>query len=256
MSFAEQIIKKKSNSNNYKKGRTMPIKYIVIHYTANKGDTAKNNATYFANNIVKASANYFIDEDTIYESVPPTDTAYHCGGGLQSNRGHAWFGLCKNSNSIGIEMCMLDKYGNVRYGVINHCIKFTRYLMDLYHVPIANVIRHFDVTGKMCPAPFVEHEGEWKKFKDELECFSSEDTSKNEEDFDMTVLKSLVDKYGEDEVKGAIEALIKMRQEDEWKIAGSDYLHAECDFTDTHSQNEPITFGFLGTILSKFRKIN
>ena len=37
-------------------------KYIVIHYTANDGDTAVNNGNYFKNNAVKASAHYFVDK--------------------------------------------------------------------------------------------------------------------------------------------------------------------------------------------------
>ena len=37
-------------AGNYKKGRTGGIKYIVIHYTANNGDTAFGNAKYFHKN--------------------------------------------------------------------------------------------------------------------------------------------------------------------------------------------------------------
>ena len=34
------------DSANYRTGRKEDIKYIVIHYTANKGDTAFNNVKY------------------------------------------------------------------------------------------------------------------------------------------------------------------------------------------------------------------
>ena len=30
------------NSNNYAPGRTQPVRYIVMHYTAGNGGTAKN----------------------------------------------------------------------------------------------------------------------------------------------------------------------------------------------------------------------
>ena len=57
---------KQCNSTNFKVGRISNIKYIVIHYTSNDGDTAKNNADYFANNKnLSASAHYFVDENTI-----------------------------------------------------------------------------------------------------------------------------------------------------------------------------------------------
>ena len=46
---------------------------------------------------------------------------------------------------------------------------FVRELMDKYGVPPENVLRHFDVTGKWCPAPWVNDRGEWEKFKTMLE---------------------------------------------------------------------------------------
>ena len=41
--------------------------------------------------------------------------------------------------------------------------------MERYHIPIQNVIRHYDVTGKVCPAPFVEDARAWLRFKQRLE---------------------------------------------------------------------------------------
>ncbi len=34
-------------------------RYIVVHYTSNRGDTAKNNADYFVREKIKASAHFF-----------------------------------------------------------------------------------------------------------------------------------------------------------------------------------------------------
>ena len=59
---------------------TSAIKYIVLHYTANDGDSAYNNAEYYANNIVTASAHYFVDDTTIYQSVPDNVIAWAVGG--------------------------------------------------------------------------------------------------------------------------------------------------------------------------------
>ena len=33
--------------SNYRAGRTQPVRYIVMHYTANNGDTARNNCDYY-----------------------------------------------------------------------------------------------------------------------------------------------------------------------------------------------------------------
>jgi len=155
--------------SNYKQSRNTDIKYIVIHYTGNKGDTALNNVKYFANNTVKASAHFFVDENSIYTSVPVNDTAWHCGGGLQGSKGHAWYGKCTNSNSIGIEMCLLDKSGNVRKDTIDKTAELTKYLMNVYKIPAENVIRHWDVTGKSCPAPMRGDNNEyWESFKNRI----------------------------------------------------------------------------------------
>ena len=56
------------------------IKYIVIHYTANDGDTAVGNGNYFKNNVVKASAHYFVDDTKIIQSVPDDYVAWSVGG--------------------------------------------------------------------------------------------------------------------------------------------------------------------------------
>ena len=169
------------NSGNYKKGRSAYIKYIVIHYTANKGDTALNNVKYFANNKVSASAHYFVDESNIYTSVPVGDTAWHCGGGKQTQTGGAWYGKCTNSNSIGIEMCLLDKKGNVKPATITNTIKLTKYLMEKYNISASCVIRHWDVVGKHCPAPMIgDNNTYWINFKKSIE-----------EDVDMEQIKIL-----------------------------------------------------------------
>ena len=40
--------------------------------------------------------------------------------------------------------------------------------MQKYNIPIENVIRHYDVTHKNCPAPFVENTKAWDNFKNML----------------------------------------------------------------------------------------
>lgn len=133
------------------------IKFVVIHYTANKWDSARSNLNYFANNVVKASANYFVDSKQIGVSVPDEVYAWHCGGGLQGDKGHKWFGKCNNYNSIGIEICDDVNDGKVMPSdqALKNAQMLTAYLMKKYSVPIENVIRHWDVTGKICPAYFV-----------------------------------------------------------------------------------------------------
>ena len=154
---------KQAGSGNYRAGRTAPVRYIVVHYTANKGDTAKNNADYFARTTTKTSAHYFVDEKEVWQSVGEQDTAYHCGADTYKHP------ECRNGNSIGVEMCLLDKQGNLRPKTIDRAVSVVQQLMAAYGVTSDRVLRHYDVTGKNCPAPMVQDPGLWDQFKAQLE---------------------------------------------------------------------------------------
>ena len=177
---------KACNAANYKKGRTAPVKYIVIHYTAGNGDTAKNNADYYASAKIEASAHYFVDEgNIIYQSVKDTDTAWSVGGTRVYKHKE-----CRNANSINIELCSRNRNGSGKPAsdggwyfkpeTVNNALELTRFLMSKYNIPPENVIRHFDVWGKICPAPFVNSPGEWESFKRKLVKHMEELTSVND----------------------------------------------------------------------------
>ena len=152
---------KQAARGNYLPGRVGKVEYIVVHYTANSGDTAENNAVYSAREYTGVSAHYFVDEREVWQSVRDEDTAYHCGST------HPKHPACRNYNSIGVEMC--DSVGTVPAATRERTAAFVRELMDKYGVPVGNVLRHYDVTGKRCPAPWVDSPGEWEKFKSMLE---------------------------------------------------------------------------------------
>lgn len=157
-----------ANRANY--GRQRPIsdiKYIVIHYTANDGDTDENNGKYFANNVTKSSAHYFVDDDSITQSVPDNYVGYSVGGNRYSNYkqtgGAKFYKTCTNSNSISIELCDDVKNGIIYPSAktIENALDLTKMLMQKYNIPVDRVIRHFDVNGKPCPA-YWTNEAKWK----------------------------------------------------------------------------------------------
>lgn len=159
-----QIKTKTANKNNYGgKRATSNIKYIVIHYTGNDGDTDENNGKYFANNIVKASAHYFVDDDSITQSVPDNYVAWSVGGKKYNNNGGKLYGKCTNNNSISIELCDDVKNGVVYPSAktIQNALDLVKLLMNKYSILQANVIRHYDVNGKPCPKYWVE-DAKWK----------------------------------------------------------------------------------------------
>lgn len=155
-----------AHNSNYTVGRTQNIKYLVIHYTANNGDTGKGNCNYFKSANRNASAHYFVDENEIWQSVEDKDTAWHCG-----TKGTYYHKECRNNNAIGIELCSRkDSKGNYYFKneVVNNAVELTKMLMDKYNIPIKNVIRHYDVTHKVCPAPMVNNVKLWSNFKEML----------------------------------------------------------------------------------------
>lgn len=159
-----------ADSSNFYSGRGgNSIKYIVMHYTANDGDTDKGNAHYFQGAGRRASAHYFVDEDSVTQSVRDNDAAWHCGGDLESAH-HPLRGICMNRNSLGVEMCsdiVGDKY-TITPQTVDRAVELVKYLMAKYGIDVDHVVRHYDVTGKLCPEPWVRDESLWRKFKARL----------------------------------------------------------------------------------------
>lgn len=154
-----------AHQSNYNKGRKQPIQYIVVHYTANNGDRAEGNGNYFAHPNRNASAHYFVDENTIVQSVHDENTAWHCGAKSYKHE------KCRNNNSIGVEMCS-EKDNSGQYYINqetqNTAIAVVKIIMEKYNIPLENVLRHYDVTGKICPEPFVRNQVQWLDFKKRL----------------------------------------------------------------------------------------
>lgn len=169
MSILNKIKTAIANTKNFGGWRsTTNIKYIVIHYTANDGDRDESNGRYFQNNVVKASAHYFVDSDSITQSVKDDRIAWAVGGKKYNDcaktGGGKYYGKCVNSNSISIELCDDVKNGTIYPSdkTIENALELTEYLMKKYKVPKSKVIRHFDVTGKYCPAYWMDDK-DWKK---------------------------------------------------------------------------------------------
>ena len=164
--------------------RNDDILFIVIHFTGNNGDTALNNCNYFSGANRGASANYFIGDDGIYQSVPDKWAAWAVGG--TNTYKHRY---CRNMNSISIEMCSrigADGKYYIDDVVVEQTIKLTKYLMNKYNVPVENVLRHYDVWDKKCPEPFVRQPERWENFKKRLT--GSEDLTMSQ----YTELKDLI----------------------------------------------------------------
>ena len=145
-----------AHASNYTATRGgIAVDHLVIHYTGNDGDTAENNGKYFQGANRNASAHYFVDEREIVQSVREGDTAWHAGN------------FPMNHRSIGIELCSrigTDGQFYIPAATVENAQTLCRELMAKYGIPAENVIRHYDVTGKKCPEPFVRKPELWKAF--------------------------------------------------------------------------------------------
>lgn len=157
-----KVIKIPANQSNYgEKRKADDVIAIVIHYTGNVGDTAENNGLFFAKKVnPPRSAHYFIDrKGNIIKSVNRRRVAWSVGNpakGVKYN----------NKNTISIELCdIADKDATkAQIKACNQLIKFIK----KYHKNCKDIIRHYDVNGKLCPARYVDDK-KWNNLKKELE---------------------------------------------------------------------------------------
>lgn len=141
-------------------------KYIVIHYTGNKTDTAKNNADYFKSVDRGSSAHYFVDKNSVYQVVEDKDAAWSVGKNYGTKN---LFQTVKNNNSINIEMC--SDNGAITDATFNNTVELAKNIMKKYNIPSSNVYRHFDICSKQCPGWkgwIGSDESLWNKFKSEI----------------------------------------------------------------------------------------
>lgn len=135
------------------------VKGIVVHYTANPGTSAENNRSYFqglaTKQTTKASSHYIIGlEGEIVQCIPLNEQAY------ASNE--------RNVDTISIECCHPDTTGEFNDATYESLVALTAALCSEYNLQEEDVIRHYDVTGKLCPLYYVEHEDAWADFKAEV----------------------------------------------------------------------------------------
>lgn len=143
-----------------------PINYIAIHYTA--GSTSKKGTAFNVKKVFqtrKASADFCVDDETIVQFNPDIKNYYCWAVGDKKYTyatGASLYGKATNRNTISIEMCSNLKKGTsvqasnhegwfLTDETIKQCVKLTKILMKKYNIPIERVVRHYDISGKLCP---------------------------------------------------------------------------------------------------------
>lgn len=139
--------------------RLLEVNDIVVHYMGNPGTTAQQNRNYFENlsqqtgdNTVSVSSNFIVGLDgEILQCVPVDEVAY------ASNH--------RNSDTISIECCHPDETGKFTDETYDSLVRLTAWLCTELDLTEKNVIRHYDVTEKLCPLYYVEHPDAWDAFR-------------------------------------------------------------------------------------------
>lgn len=139
--------------------KTDKITGIVIHYTANPGTTAMQNRDYFEglkdSHLTKASSHFVVGmEGEIVQCVPTWEVAY-----ASNDRNH---------DTVSIETCHPKEDGKYTKETYESLVELTAWLCKKFGLDEKDVIRHYDVTGKICPKYFVENEAAWKKFRKDV----------------------------------------------------------------------------------------
>lgn len=139
--------------------KTSRIRNIVIHYTANPGATARQNRDYFEGlkdtHLTKASSHFIVGlEGEIIQCVPTWEVAY------ASND--------RNGDTVSIECCHPDETGMFNRSTYNSMVELSAWLCLKFELTENDLIRHYDVTGKICPKYFVEYPERWLQFQEDV----------------------------------------------------------------------------------------
>jgi len=179
---------------------------IVVHYTANDSPKATDTANvkyagrsyelgmYMSKDkIVKGyiekgsknkqgigtkfrygSAQWYIDMDSATLAIPQNEEAFGCGDrALPLNNGYNGQTAiaCKifknkpNKHAINYELCNNADWKKT----CENGAKIIAQDMMTYNIPMTRVFRHHDISGKICPKPFVDDFKAWLAFKDLVE---------------------------------------------------------------------------------------
>lgn len=134
---------------------------IVIHYVGNPGTTANANRNYFESlkdgvEDTYASAHFVVGLDgEVVQCIPLSEWSY------ASNT--------RNEDTISIEVCHPDDTGEFSDVTYDRVVELTAWLLQTFQLDTQDVMRHYDISGKICPKYFVDCEDAWGQFLADVE---------------------------------------------------------------------------------------
>ena len=183
--MAKNKINEKLVKYNFSSRKGTPIKYIVLHDTANKkvGADADAHFEFFNARDRQSSAHYFVDDKQILRIIKDQDKSWAVGDGKGK------YGIT-NENSINVEMC-INADGDINK-TYDNTLFLIKDLMEHYNIPLDRVVRHYDASKKICPNIWSYNNwNKWYKFKKGLE-----NLNKPKVDYKAVINKLYVNIFG------------------------------------------------------------
>lgn len=143
---------------------------VACHYIGNPGTSAQANRNWFESlrtegpakekkeqKATKASAHYIIGlKGEILQMIPEKEIS--------------WCTNSANSYTISIEACHPDSSGKFTEATYKAYVELCADICERWGLDPLNggLIRHYDVTRKVCPKWFVDHQDAWERFKQDV----------------------------------------------------------------------------------------
>lgn len=145
------------------------INNIVLHYVANPGSSAEGNRNYFDS---------LADQDS---QKGGTSTSSHFIVGLEGEviqcipiNEIAYANAPRNEDTLSIEVCHPDDTGKYSDATYESVVRLTAWLCTQLKLKSSDVVRHYDINGKLCSKYYVEHEEEWKQLRKDIDAAMKE----------------------------------------------------------------------------------
>lgn len=148
------------------------VKKIVLHWTANPGASADAHKRYFGGTAIQnktyASAHIFVDSKEAINIIPLNEMAYHANDEYEKGyRGVKEIAPNANRLTIGVEMCV-EKDGTISDETVKRTTEVIAELCKTYKLTEKDIVRHYDVTHKPCPKPFIDDPKKFEDFKNKV----------------------------------------------------------------------------------------
>lgn len=131
------------------------VKDIAVHYVGNPNTSAEANRNWFANPESDTSAHFIVGlEGEVIQCIPLNEKS------SATNE--------RNRDTISVEVCHPDESGEFSEVTRASLVRLLAWLCEEYGLTEENMIRHYDVTGKLCPLYYVENEEEWLRLKQDV----------------------------------------------------------------------------------------